>query len=38
MYIYIYINKIKDTLSIKFYSIPLYDEKCVKAKVRELVV
>ena len=32
---YIYINKIRETLSIKFHSIPLYDEKCIKAKVRE---
>ena len=28
-------NKIKEALSIKFYRIPVYDEKCIKAKVRE---
>ena len=28
-------NKIKKTLNIKFYSIPVYDEKYIKAKVRE---
>ena len=28
-------NKIKETLSIKFHSIPVYDEKYIKAKVRE---
>ena len=28
-------NKIKEALSIKFYSIPVYDEKYIKAKVRE---
>ena len=28
-------DKIKETLSIKFHSIPVYDEKCIKAKVRE---
>ena len=28
-------NKIKNTLNIKFHSIPVYDEKYVNAKVRE---
>ena len=28
-------DKIKETLSIKFHSIPVYDEKCINAKVRE---
>ena len=28
-------DKIKETLSIKFQSIPVYDEKYIKAKVRE---
>ena len=28
-------NKIKNTLNIKFHSMPVYDEKCIKAKVRE---
>ena len=28
-------NKIKNTLSIKFHSMPVYDEKYIKAKVRE---
>ena len=28
-------NKIKQTLNIKFHSIPVYDEKYIKAKVRE---
>ena len=28
-------NKIKKTLNINFYSIPVYDEKCIKAKVNE---
>ena len=28
-------NKIKETLSIKFHSMPVYDEKYIKAKVRE---
>ena len=28
-------NKIKETLSIKFHSLPVYDEKYIKAKVRE---
>ena len=28
-------NKIKKTLNIKFHSIPVYDEKCIQAKVRE---
>ena len=28
-------NKIKNTLNIKFYSMPVYDEKYIKAKVRE---
>ena len=27
-------NKIKETLSIRFYSTPVYDEKYIKAKVR----
>ena len=27
-------NKIKETLSIKFHSMPVYDEKYIKAKVR----
>ena len=27
-------NKIKETLSIKLHSMPVYDEKCIKAKVR----
>ena len=29
-------GKIKETLNIKFHSIPVYDEKYIKAKVREL--
>ena len=29
-------DKIKETLNIKFHSIPVYDEKYIKAKVREL--
>ena len=29
-------NKIKKTLSIKFHSMPVYDEKYIKAKVRQL--
>ena len=29
-------DKIKETLNIKFHSIPVYDEKCIKAKGREL--
>ena len=28
-------DKIKDTLSIKFHSMPCYDEKYIKSKVRE---
>ena len=28
-------EKIKETLNIKFYSMPVYDEKYIKAKVRE---
>ena len=28
-------EKIKEKLNIKFHSIPVYDEKCVKTKVRE---
>ena len=28
-------DKIKETLSIKFHSMPVYDEKYIKAKVRE---
>ena len=28
-------NKIKKTLNIKFHSLPIYDEKYMKAKVRE---
>ena len=28
-------DKIKETLSIKFHSIPVYDEQNIKAKVRE---
>ena len=28
-------NKIKKTLSIKFHSMPVYDEKYIKAKVRK---
>ena len=28
-------DKIKNTLNIKFCSLPVYDEKCIKAKVRE---
>ena len=28
-------NRIKKTLNIKFHSIPVYDEKYIKAKVRE---
>ena len=31
-------NKIKKTLNIKFHSMPVYDEKYVKAKVKELMV
>ena len=27
--------KIKERLNIKFHSMPVYDEKCIKAKVRE---
>ena len=28
-------NKIKETLGIKFHSMPVYNEQCIKAKVRE---
>ena len=28
-------NKIKNTLNIKFHSMPVYREKCIKVKVRE---
>ena len=28
-------DKIKETLSIKFHSMPVYDEQYIKAKVRE---
>ena len=28
-------DKIKETLSIKFHSMPIYDEKYIKVKVRE---
>ena len=28
-------NKIKKTLNTKFHSMPVYDEKCIKDKVRE---
>ena len=28
-------SKIKKALSIKFHSMPVYDGKCIKAKVRE---
>ena len=28
-------NRIKKTLNIKFHSMPVYDEKLIKAKVRE---
>ena len=28
-------NKIKKTLNIKFHSMPVYDEKDIKAKVKE---
>ena len=28
-------DKIKETLNIKFHSMPVYDEKCIKAKVRK---
>ena len=28
-------DKIKETLNIKFDSIPVFDEKCIKDKVRE---
>ena len=31
-------DKIKDQLNIKFHSMPVYDEKCIKAKVREFNV
>ena len=29
-------NNIKKTLNIKFHGMPAYDEKCIKAKVKEL--
>ena len=29
------LNKIKKTLNIKFHSMPVYDEKDIKAKVKE---
>ena len=29
-------DKIKETLNIKFHSMPVYDEKCIKAKVRDV--
>ena len=28
-------HMIKETLSVKFHNMPVYDEKCIKAKVRE---
>ena len=28
-------DKIKEILNIKFHSMPVYDEKCIKDKVRE---
>ena len=28
-------NKIKKTLNVKFHSMPVYDEKYIKAKIRE---
>ena len=28
-------DMIKETLSVKFHNMPVYDEKCIKAKVRE---
>lgn len=28
-------NKIKNTWGIKFHSLPVYDEKCIKAKVKK---
>ena len=31
-------DKIKEKLNIKFHSMPVYDEKCIKAKVREFNV
>ena len=31
-------NKIKKTLNIKFHSMPVYDEKYIKAKVENLMV
>ena len=31
-------NKIKETLRTKFHSMPVYDEKYIKAKVRKLKV
>ena len=29
-------NKIKKTLNIKFHSMPVYDEKYIKGKVKEI--
>ena len=31
-------DKIKEKLNIKFHNMPVYDEKCIKAKVREFNV
>ena len=31
-------DKIKEKLNIKFHSMPVYDEKCIKAKVKEFNV
>ena len=31
-------DKIKEKLNIKFHSMPVYDEKCIKAEVREFNV
>ena len=28
-------DMIKETLSVKFHNMPVYDEKCIKAKVKE---
>ena len=28
-------NKVENTLNIKFHSMPVYDEKCIKAKIKE---
>ena len=30
-------DKIKEILNIKFYRMPVFDEKCIKAKVRKIV-